>query len=343
MFFENNQVPLSLINSEDQTFRITTEAGIDDILHSIKNIGLINPPILIKNKIKYTIICGFRRIAACRMLGLLNIEAKILGSITNEIDCVKCAITDNSFQRPLNLIEQSRSLFMLSGFFKDITNLADAASSLGLPHNPSLIKKIINIYHLPLFIQNCILSNSIPFPMALELGTFEKDVGITFAKIFNDLKLGLNKQRELITLINEISLRENIPVIKVIQESGFQEILQNDELDRTKKTEKLRFYLKKRRYPSITRAEQKFEELVKELKLGNSVELLPPKNFEGNTFIIKLHFNNLKDLQDHSDTLEGILQNPIFKKQMSEVGDQGADEPQNVEQGTAELRSETFA
>jgi len=314
MDFEKNQAPLSLIDSKDQTYRVTTEAGIDDILDSIKNVGLINSPILIKKKSKYTIICGFRRIAACRMLGLLNIEAKILGSNTNEIDCVKCAITDNSFQRPLNLIEQSRALFMLSGFFKDITSLADAASSLGLPHNPSLIKKIINIYHLPLPIQNCVLSNIISLSMAAELGTFEKDAGITFAKIFNDLKLGLNKQRELITLINEISLRENIPIIKVIQENGFQEILRNDELDRTKKTKTLRFYLKKRRYPSITRAEQKFEELVKELKLGNNMKLIPPKNFEGNTFIIKLHFNNLKELRDHSDTLGEILQNSTLKK-----------------------------
>ncbi|MCK5508357.1 MAG: hypothetical protein KAI50_07525, partial [Desulfobacterales bacterium] len=106
-------------------------------------------------------------------------------------------------------------------------------------------------------------------------------------------------------------------VMKVIQESGFQKILQNDELDRTQKTEKLRFYLKKRRYPSITRAEQKFEELVKELKLGNGMKLIPPKNFEGNTFSIKLHFNNLKNLQDHADTLKKIIQNPAFKKQIS--------------------------
>ncbi|MBW2559197.1 MAG: hypothetical protein JRD69_10270, partial [Deltaproteobacteria bacterium] len=110
-------------------------------------------------------------------------------------------------------------------------------------------------------------------------GRFEKDAGITFAEIFNDLKLGLNKQRELITMINEISLRENIPVMKVIQESDFQEILQNDELDRTKKTEKLRFYLKKRRYPSITRAEEKFEELVKKIKARKQYETDSPKKF----------------------------------------------------------------
>jgi len=319
MDFKNSQVPLSLIDLKDQTFRITTETGIDDILYSIKNVGLINSPILIKKKSKYTIICGFRRITVYQTLGLLNIKAKIPDTNANELDCIKCAITDNSFQRPLNLIEQSRALFMLSGFFKDITSLADAASSLGLPRNPSLIKKIINVYHLPSFIQNCVLSNSISLTIAVELGKFEKDAGITFAKIFNDLKLGLNKQRELITLINEISLRENIPVMKVIQENDFQKILQNDEIDRTKKTEKLRFYLKKRRYPSITRAEQKFEELVKKLKLGNNMKLIPPKNFEGNTFIIKLYFNNLKDLQAHSETLEEILQNPTFKKQISEV------------------------
>ncbi|MBU4184595.1 MAG: hypothetical protein KKC23_00020, partial [Proteobacteria bacterium] len=46
---------MSLIDPEDQTYRITTETGIDDILDSIKNVGLINPPILIKKKSKYTI------------------------------------------------------------------------------------------------------------------------------------------------------------------------------------------------------------------------------------------------------------------------------------------------
>ena len=307
---------MSLIDSEDQTFRITTKTGIDDILNSIKNVGLINPPILLKKKSKYSIICGFRRIAACRKLDFPDIESKILDPETNELDRVKFAITDNVLQRPLNLIEQSRSFFMLSGFFKDIISLANAASSLGLPHNPSLIKKIINIYHLPLPIQDCVLSNIISLSMAVELSTFEKDTGITFAKIFNELKPGLNKQRELITLINEISFRENIPVMKVIQESGFQEILQNNEIDRTEKTKKLRFYLKKRRYPSITHAEQKFEELVRDLKLGNGMKLIPPKNFEGNTFIIKLHFNNLKELQDHSDTLNKIQQNPTLRKHL---------------------------
>ena len=133
MDFENNQIPLSLIDSKDQTFRITTETYIDDMLDSIKNVGLINSPILIKKKSKYTIISGFRRIAACRKLGFLNIEAKILDSNANELDCLKFAIIDNSFQRPLNLIEQSRALFMLSGFFKDFTSLAEAASSFGLP------------------------------------------------------------------------------------------------------------------------------------------------------------------------------------------------------------------
>ena len=314
MDFEKNQVPLSLIDHGDQTYRITTKTDIDDILDSINNVGLINPPILIRKKSKYSIICGFRRVAACRILGFPNIEAKILSSSTKELDCVKIAITDNLFQRPLNLIEQSRSFFMLSGFFKDIASLAEAASSLGLPHNPSLIKKIINIYHLPAPIQNCVLSNTVSLSMAVELGKFEKDAGIIFARIFNDLKLSLNKQRELITLINEISLRDNIPVMEVIQEKGFQEILHSEELDRTKKTERLRSCLKKRRYPAIAQAEQDFEFLIKKLELKKGIQLVPPTNFEGSTFIIKLYFNNLKDLKDHSDTLKKIIQNPILQK-----------------------------
>ena len=44
------------------------------------------------------------------------------------------------------------------------------------------------------------------------------------------------------------------------------------------------------------------------------MELIPPKYFEGNTYIIKLHFSTLTDLQDHKDKLDEIIHNPVLNK-----------------------------
>jgi len=307
-------VKLSCIDLEDNTYRITTRLDIDDLVNSIKNIGLINPPLLKMDGLKYIVVCGFRRINACKLLGHHRIEATIVDPGVNSLECVKLAITDNALQRPLNLVEKSRSINMLSRFYSDYNSLSKAASVLGLPENPLFIKKIKNICHLPHAIQNCILSETVSLSVAIELGMFNCDIGIAFANLFDDLKLSLNKQREIITLIKEIAIRDDVSIMEVLHESDFLEILNDNNLDRSQKSQKIRFYLKQRRYPEITVADKKFKQNIKELKLGNNIKLVPPNNFEGTTYNLKLSFNNSKELQDSMETINSIRQRRLLDK-----------------------------
>ncbi len=319
MRFNEQTVKLSWIDSKDDTYRITTEVRIDALADSIKNVGLINAPLLIEKpgsgpKPEFTIVGGFRRIEACRRLGWSTIKARILASDTSKLEWVKLAITDNALQRPLNLIEESRSISMLSAFFADNDSLAKETSALGLPENPTIIKKIKNICHLPLPIQNGILANTISLAMALELSMLEQNAVVAFANLFGDLKLSLNKQREIIILVKEIALREDMSIFEVLEENYLQEILNNKELDRTQKTRKIRSYLKKRRFPALSKAENEFKINVKELKLGSGAKLIPPNNFEGNTYTLSLYFKNKKELNDRLAILEKIVKNPVFGK-----------------------------
>ena len=314
MRFEKKIVQLSCIDSEDDTFRITTGTSVSDLADSIDHVGLIAPPLLIEKSSVFTIICGFRRVEAYRCLGRRDIEARVVDSDINRLECVKYAITDNAFQRPLNLIETSRSISMLAGFYNDINALAKEASSLGLPGNPSMINKIKEIDCLPLPVQNLILSNTISLNVALEMNELEKDVEIGLANLFEDLKLSLNKQREIIILFKEIALRENISVLKLFEENNFKEILYHKDLDRVQKVQRIRSYLKKRRFPALVKAEKEFEKYVKELKLGNGTKLIPPKNFEETTYTLNLSFNNLIELIDRRKTLDRIIKTPGLKK-----------------------------
>ena len=103
------------------------------------------------------------------------------------------------------------------------------------------------------------LSNVLSLAMALELGQMEKSSGIGLSTLFGYLKLGLNKQREILTMIQEIAFRERLPVKDVLDTPELQQIMVHEKWDRSRKTVHLRQYLKRRRYPSITSVENDFE------------------------------------------------------------------------------------
>jgi ParB family chromosome partitioning protein len=311
-------VPLSQINSQIETFRITTREDVADLLVSVQHDGLINPPLLIENSGSYWIVCGFRRVAACRKLGWHAISARILEPDKGDLDCLRFAIADNAFQRPLNLIETSRALHKLAASLATDKQLPEIATGLGLPANPAVISKIRDLCLLPEPIQRSILDDTISLSMANELATLDPDSAVAFTLLFDRLKLSLNKQKEIITLITEISRRENIAGLQVMQDQKIREILDAEDLDRGQKGRYLRAILRQRRFPRIVSAEKKYDLLCKNLKLGSDIKLIPPKEFEGTTYTLNLNFSNLTHLKEQHQKLSQVIENPSLKKILAE-------------------------
>lgn len=311
-------VPIEMINLEDKTFRITTESSFEALANSIAQIGLLHPPVLLRADSGYAIISGFRRVMVCRALGFNEIEARILVPDSDEKDCINIAIADNSMQRLLNPIEMSRALRLLSDFYTEESDLCRAAGLLRLPDNPSLVCKTLELSNLASEIQEGVISDIISMSMALELGRLDNSSSKEMIRWFGNLKLGLNKQREVLTIVKEIALREHIPIDEVLMSQEYQQILSDENWDRSKKTVQLRHCLKRRRYPSITKTEIEFEKNVKTLKLGSGIELVPPRDFEGTTFAVKLNFNNISELKCHLSFLTEISSGPFLKNIISD-------------------------
>ena len=307
-------ITLSGINLHDDTFRITTRTDVNDLMESIQHDGLITPPLLIKKDSAFIIVCGFRRITACLKLNWKEITARILKPDISTLDCLRLAIAENALQRSLNLIETSRCLQKLSLFITNIRQLAESASSLGLPDNPSIIDKIKSLSLLPRPIQSSILAETISLAMANELESLEADIAIAFTRLFDQLKIGLNKQKEIVTLVKEIARREDLSPQDVMADKHFIEITTHRDLDRGQKSRKLRSYLRERRFPRIAEFEKNFEIHRKNLNLGNSIKLIPPKEFEAAIYGLNMTFTNLEHLKTLQTKLNTIIQQPDFKK-----------------------------
>ena len=314
MKFDISSVPISRIDSENDLFRITTMTNYEDLMRSISSVGLINPPLLLAADSKFIVVSGFRRIEASRKIGIDSITAAVGNFEVDDLHCAKVAITDNLTQRELNWIEISRSLHLLLKFMEDSSKIVKVASNLGLPcDNPSIVEKALLVRAMDPEIQKGLISGRISLPLALELADLDSASASLLANIFQTLVLSLNKQREILSLAKEISLRDELTVLSVLKNTCIENILRQKDLDRGQAGKLFRAELRKKRFPSLTRHEAIFHDYTKSLRLPPKVKMTPPRDFEGRTYGIQLQFKNMDELLECRKTIDRIVNHPDTK------------------------------
>jgi ParB/RepB/Spo0J family partition protein len=296
----------------DETFRISTERSISDLIVSIKEEGLITPPLLVFKDDQYVVVSGFRRVDACRKAGIPGIYARVLNHL-DDFTLQKYAILENSSQRELNIVEQSLSVSKLAPFLKEPKERTKTISMVvRIARNPSLIEKLLKISNLPRVIRSFMVEDYISLAIALELAKLEDELAIKFGTIFKTLKMSLNIQKEVLTNTIESSLREKISPYDILDSKDFKSILHDEEKNRNEKTSLIRKYLKERRYPNISKAELYYQKKVKELNLTRT-KLIPPGNFEGTNYGISLKFSTIDELEKCADELGSLSRNPAME------------------------------
>ena len=318
MHFKLESIPIAQINAADTTYRITTAKRGDNLKNSIAAIGLMSPPIVHSDTAGYRTIAGFRRIEACRDLGWTHIKARLLPFECDELTLVMCAIADNSLQRPLNLLESSRSLNLLSKVTVDARHLGKHAAILSLPANPEMMAKLVSLITMATTIQRGVESGDLTLAMALELEQLGPHTSEALAQIIIDLRLGLNRQRELMSLLFEIAKRENRSIDELLEEEKIKQIIENENLNNPQKSKQLRELIYKRRYPAISEKSARFDDLVKALRLGSGVKLTPPVNFEGTSYTLSIAFDGIEQLWQRAKCLEVLKRSDTLKKFMAE-------------------------
>lgn len=309
---EQRNIEISQINEENRKFLITTKKNIDDLVLSISHLGVINAPVVLPRHDQYIIVCGFKRIEAARFLGLTHIPARVLPPDTSQQQCARFCIADNAFQRPFNLIEISRAFALLQKFFRDSEATLQEASLLGLPSNTDYLEKVAPLCQMPSFIQKAVLSGLISISTVWQLSQMPEKEAAAFVDIFSALNCSLNKQREIITLAKEISIRDDITVFEVLMEQSFQKVVHDDSLDSNQKTRQFRKHLRRLRYPHITEAENNFSTQTKKMGLSERFRLIAPQDFEGDTYRLTMDFKNLDEIEAHRKKLDALIARPEF-------------------------------
>ena len=311
MGFEFVSVSLDQIETADHTFKITTDADTTDLTRSISAIGILHPPVLVlSGERRYRVVCGFRRIAAFAQLNVVQIPSRLLPADAAMRMCVQIAISDNTFQRELNVIEQARAYALIQSCSQNPSELMAVAQSAGLADSMAVINRLLPVARMPAVLQNAILAGSIALPIAAQIICLDADDAAAMCRFFLKITTGLNKQRELFDLISDIAARDEIAIADLLDQQEITSIVTDEACPAPQRVNKLRNVLKNRLYPTLCSATSDFKQKVKSLKLHPCIQLQAPPFFEGKSYRITLSVDSKKQLRAIQTELDKLIQHP---------------------------------
>ncbi len=298
-------VDIDRIDTKQGSYRITTDDDIEPLIHSIKVSGLINPPLVRSSGRGYIVVSGFKRLRALAANQIFKTCVTVLdGDDGLDERCAMVAISDNAFQRELNSVELSRGVLLLKPAlnFQRIARISGAVFNKTM--NAGFVEKLYRLGSMPNEIHRLILDGRLSMTGALKLDGYPEDTLWAFVKLFTDVKLGLNKQLEVITNIHEISARDKISCFDLILSKDIQAILNNNPDNPSARGGLLRIHLARLRYPKLSAARQAFQERVSALGFGKELRLDPPVNFESMDYTISFKFNSFHRFETQLKKLE---------------------------------------
>jgi ParB family transcriptional regulator, chromosome partitioning protein len=312
MEYEQRSVPLGYIDDADLSFRISFERPVHVIEASIRLVGLIHEPILLPFRDSYRIVSGFARIDACRRLGWTHVPARCLPSDASFLQCALLAVADNAGQRELNIVEQARSFGLIQADADTRDERIGILQKLGISLNAHWNHVLGQVFRMSGRLQSALVEGSIALPVALRLHGMEDGEAEELAVLFQELRISLNRQRELLDWVQQIAAREDTTICDVIHKSPIAQWREEKMQDRGHISQLMREFLRRRRYPEITASEHRFGACLKNLNLPETLHLTAPAHFEGKTFQLRLEFENNHELRELNQHLHKLCESPAL-------------------------------
>lgn len=137
------KIPLSDIAPSTDQPRTTFDDTIQSLADSIKTEGLLQPIVVTKEGTKYRIVAGERRYRAATLIGLGEIECRILRK--NAKDTYRLAVIENLQRENLDAIDEAKAFRKLKSEYS--YNDSDLAKIVGKSRN--YVNEILSVADIP--------------------------------------------------------------------------------------------------------------------------------------------------------------------------------------------------
>jgi ParB family chromosome partitioning protein len=309
------EIDICAVDLSDERYRISySDENIIRISRSIREIGLIHPPMVRQKKDRFILVSGFNRIRALAKNRVDRTLAVQLPAEKTDYDCLAAAIATRAFERELSHFELVVSCTRLARFLdkKDIAK--KSAGIFNMELNARFVGDLLTIGALPDPAMEMIRKGKLSLKSAGKIASLDMDTIHGFLILFSKIHASTNKQLEIILHITEISARDQIEPGQIFNDPVIRDILDDDNRDPGSKTGLLRAWLFAKRYPALSQTCRHRDKKISGLKLDTGIRFLPPENFESHSYTISFSAKNFGEFETRVKSLHSLLENSTLKE-----------------------------
>lgn len=304
-------IQIEEINIDDETYRISEDLDSKSVLASLKEVGQLNPVLLLDHTPLKIIVCGFRRIRALKELNESRVMAWILSKDSHGmLRRFELSLWDNLSHRQLNPLENSRLLYKL----RNVCNVSEETlveaylPLLGLEPHESVLKSHLRLDGIHSVLRHCLLKNQLTFSSVDMLAAMPYPVQGRIALLMNKIRLSASLQRKVLDILAELSAVAGESMDAPLDNPAVQSILVDRDLSPSQKGEKVHEVLYRMKYPELSKALDRFQSGKKALALPGSIRIIPHPFFENEDLRVEFQAANAEHFRELTDALQKAAQ-----------------------------------
>jgi ParB family chromosome partitioning protein len=311
------KISLQQIDTSDETFCVNFMSDLQNLRSSIEEIGLIQPVLLREKQDGYRIVCGFRRISVMNELGNPEIESRVFEKEEmDDLQLFSISLHENLTSRGFNTVEKAIALDKLVHCFQ-VDPPAVTKNFLplfSLESNEKILNTYLSLAQMEDEVKKYVLREEVSRSNIRKLSALSPDDRKDLLSFFSSLKLGENRLREMLTLLEEISRRDHCTIREIFHRQEIQAILSQKKLTPSQRTERVKEVLMDFRYPRMRQMEERFEKKRRDLSLPPGASFLHPPFFEGKGLRVEFQFETLEEYQSILSSLSQIANKKEFQE-----------------------------
>lgn len=277
------EISIEEIDFENETFRITEEVISDPLIASMREIGQLNPVVLLEENLRYRLVCGFRRLHALRRLKISKVLARVLEDTSPYApEVFDLALWDNISHRDLGPLEKARVLFKLKNAFgvSDQVLIQVYLPRIGLKPHAQILKTHMMLHESHPDFRRYFKEGRLTQASLEYLSTLPGPSRETIVSLMAKIRMSASSQRKFFGLLDDLSAMTGTEPGNSLQDPQIQGVLNDARLSPSERGEKAYAILYRFRYPRVSQAEERFTERKRSLKLPGSVRITADPYFE---------------------------------------------------------------
>jgi ParB family chromosome partitioning protein len=315
-------IPLQQIDFSDEIFAVNYLPDLHKLRSSIQDAGLIQPVLLREKSGGYQIICGFRRLSVMKELGKSEVESRVFTEKEmDEFQLLSLSLHENLTTRGFNAVEKAIALDKLIHHFqiRPAVVVQTFLPFFSLEPNEKILGTYLSLARMEDEIKTYVLKEDVSRANIRRLSALTPDDRMALLSLLSRLKLGENRLRELLTLLEETSRRNHAAAKEIVGQPEIQAILSQNKLTPSQKTERVKRVLTGLRYPKLNQMEKAFEKKRKGLNLPSGISLHHAAFFEGKELRIEFQFETIEEYRSIISCLSQLADKEEFQELIKNI------------------------